>query len=76
MNNIWYGKIEPFQSGTSDRIGLLLSICTFGLVAPLLISFRKEQFFDEPKQINQLIINQNEEEEEKELKPKKIKRYI
>jgi len=68
--------MEPFQSGISDRIRLLLSICTFGLIAPLLITFRKEQFFDERKQINQLIINQNEEEEEKELKPQKIKRYI
>jgi hypothetical protein len=75
LNNIWYDKIEPFQSTISGRIGLLLSICTFGLLAPLFVSFRQPQFLDKHKQINEMIVNQSEEKE-KELKPRKMKRYI
>jgi hypothetical protein len=68
LNNIWYDKIEPFQSAISNQIRLLLSVCTFGLLAPMLVAFRKEQYFDEHKQ---MIVNQRKEEE---LKLRKIKR--
>ncbi|CAF0911252.1 unnamed protein product [Rotaria sp. Silwood1] len=70
LNNIWYDKMEPFQSAISQRIRLLLSICTFGLLAPVLVSFRKEQlvqnmFFNERNRKNELIINEKEEEKQK-----------
>jgi hypothetical protein len=67
--------MEPSQSTISNRIGLLLSICTFGLLAPVLISFRKEQIFDEYKRINEMTVNQSEEEK-KVLKPRNINRYV
>ncbi|CAF1110172.1 unnamed protein product [Rotaria sordida] len=70
LNNIWYDKMEPFQSTTLQRIRLLLSIFTFGLLAPFLVSFRKEQllqddFFNEFNRKNELIINEKDNEEEK-----------
>ncbi len=79
LNNIWYDKIEPFRTTISDRIRLGLAIGTFGLLAPVLVSFRQEQalansFFEERRQSNQLKIN--EKEERKELQPQKTNRYM
>jgi hypothetical protein len=74
LNNIWYDKMEPFQSTIPDRIRLLIGVCTFGLLAPVLVTFRKEQCFNQEKRVNELIINQREEEG-KELIPRKTKRY-
>jgi hypothetical protein len=73
LNNIWYDKIEPFHANLSGVIRLLLSICTFGLLAPVLISFREDElvsdnFFNEQKR-------NNEAEEKKVLLPRKMNRY-
>ncbi|CAF4117301.1 unnamed protein product [Rotaria sp. Silwood2] len=78
LNNIWYDKIEPFQSTTLQRIRLLLSICTFGLLAPLLVSFRKEQLlqdvlFNERTINNEFRVNEKEEEK-KEFNSRTYKR--
>jgi hypothetical protein len=79
LNSIWYDKIEPFRTTISDRIRLGLAIGTFGLLAPVLVSFRQEQaltnsFFEERRPSNQLKIN--EKEERKELQPQKTNRYM
>jgi hypothetical protein len=71
LDNIWYDKMEPFQSTISDRIRLLFSICTLGLLAPVLVAFRKEQCIDQYQRINELTINQKEEE----IISRKTKRY-
>lgn len=42
LNNVWYDKMEPFQSTLSKRLRLFVSIGTLGFAAPFLISFRKE----------------------------------
>jgi hypothetical protein len=80
LNNIWYDKMQPFHSNLSGRIRLLLSICTFGLLAPALVPFRNPQLafeysLNERKQNNDLMINQKEEEENILLKPPKTNRY-
>ena len=72
--------MEPFQSTKSHRIRLFLSICTFGLLAPVLVSFRKEQISQdllstESNQNNELMINQKEQER-KEVKSQINKRYM
>jgi len=79
LNNIWYDKMEPFQTTYRGRIGLLLSICTFGLLAPVLILFRKEKSFDDfpdnERENHQMTLNQKEEDETtKALLPKRTKR--
>lgn len=43
LTNIWYDKIVAVQSGLKDRICLMLSIGTFGLLAQFLLDFRAEQ---------------------------------
>ncbi|CAF1054407.1 unnamed protein product [Adineta steineri] len=73
LNNIWYDKMEPFQSTLSDKIKLILGISTFGILAPFLVTFRTEQSllnytFEEDRQINGIKINEIEEEK-KQLKP-------
>jgi len=35
--------MEPYQSTLVKRIGILLSILTFGLLAPILVSFRQNE---------------------------------
>ena len=74
LNNIWYDKMQPHQSNISGRIRLLVSVWTFGLLAPFLVAFRTEQSWDQEKTPDELVINQREEEKE-ELIPKKTKRY-
>lgn len=70
--------MEPFQSGISKKIRLLSSICTFGLLAPFLISFRKEKsseedFYHKRDSSHQITINQTEQEKSV-LKSRKSKR--
>ncbi|UJR10750.1 hypothetical protein I4U23_014938 [Adineta vaga] len=77
LNNIWYDKIVPFRSTLSEQIRLILAICTFGLFAQFLISFRTEQdsseaYFDENNPNDELKINEGEEK--RETKPLKTKR--
>ena len=47
LDKIWFGKIEPFQSSFRKRSALLLSFCTFGLLAPFFVSFREETLVEE-----------------------------
>jgi len=75
LTNIWYDKIEPYQANLSNRLRLLLSISTFGLLSSILLCFRKEKYFHEEKFDQQLIINQNQPDNHPEqLKLKQIKR--
>ena len=71
LNNIWYDKMEPFQSTLSKRIKLLLSICTLGLLAPILITFRDEHpapnYFENDRKKNYEMTVNEIEEETKEL---------
>jgi hypothetical protein len=41
MNNIWYNKIDPEQSGTRNQAALAVGLLSFGLLAPLVVNFRK-----------------------------------
>lgn len=68
LNNIWYDKIEPNQS-SSQYLQILLSICTFGLLAPALVSFRKQQRTSKNLRYNQkgnneLTVNETAEDVE------------
>ena len=65
---------------SSKKFTLMLSICTFGLLAPYLVSFRAEKSteadFDSVQKRNEMM-NVNESEEENQvLLPKITKRYI
>ncbi|CAF3112137.1 unnamed protein product [Rotaria sp. Silwood2] len=67
LNSIWHDKIEPVQFTLIQRIGLLLSLCTFGLLAPLFVSFRKSKsapiYFDnDRKRSNKMSVNETEQE--------------
>ncbi|CAF4283363.1 unnamed protein product, partial [Rotaria sp. Silwood2] len=67
LNSIWHDKIEPVQFTLIQRIGLLLSLCTFGLLAPLFVSFRKSKsapiYFDnDRKRSNKRSVNETEQE--------------
>ena len=42
LNNVWYDKLDTYQSTMFKRLSILLSFLTFGLLAPFLISFRKQ----------------------------------
>jgi len=69
LNNIWYDKMETFQSTLRQRFGLLLSFCTFGLLAPFFISFRQENLpsdslSNQRKRNYQMTVNETMEEEE------------
>lgn len=61
LNNIWYDQMEPFQTSISNRMSLLLSLSSLGLLASLLINFRKDQELIEEKRVFQLNINEREE---------------
>ncbi|CAF1134485.1 unnamed protein product [Rotaria sp. Silwood1] len=74
LNSIWHDKIEPTQFTLLQRIGLLLSICTFGLFAPVFVSFRKVKsapidFVNDRKRNNNMIVNETVQET-KQLLPK------
>ena len=61
--------MEPFQSTLRQRFGLLLSVLTFGLLAPFFVSFRKiekpsEPIFDNQKRNYLMSVNQTEEDNE------------
>ncbi|CAF3341207.1 unnamed protein product, partial [Rotaria sp. Silwood2] len=67
LNNIWHDKIEPIQFTLLQRIGLLLSICTFGLLAPVFITFREDKsapidFNNDRKRTNYITVNETEQE--------------
>ncbi|CAF1230161.1 unnamed protein product [Rotaria sordida] len=67
LNNIWHDKIEPIQFTLLQHIGLLFSICTFGLLAPIFITFRKVKlipidFNNDRKRNNYMTINEIEQE--------------
>ena len=54
--------MEPFQTSISNRISLLLSLCSLGFLAPLLINFRKSEYLIEEERVTELIINETNEE--------------
>ena len=62
LNNIWYDKMEPFQTTISNRTGLLLSLSSLGLLGPILMNFRKDQELIEEKRVVELNINEKDEE--------------
>jgi hypothetical protein len=70
--------MEPFQPSMRRRFGLLLSVLTFGLLAPVLVSFREERLHEHKQKTNyEMTVNQTKEEEEemkKELLPRKTKK--
>ena len=77
LNNIWYDKMEPFQSTMGKRLRLLLSIGTFGLLAPLLITFREEHVREKPllAQPNEMRVNETDVER-RDVNPRKTKRFV
>ena len=78
LNNIWYDKMEPFQSTMGKRLRLLLSVASFGLLAPILITFREEHAADKPSLIteeNEMRINE-QDQERKTFIPKETKRFV
>jgi hypothetical protein len=65
--------MEPFQSTLGDIIGLLISVCTLGLSAPFLISFRKDkspsnESSNDQRRTFEMTVNQTQEEVEEEMK--------
>ncbi|CAF4433686.1 unnamed protein product, partial [Rotaria socialis] len=67
LNNIWYDKMEPLESTSFERIKFVSSILTFGLFAPVIISFRQEKSdsidFDNDRTNNyEMTVNQTEDE--------------
>jgi hypothetical protein len=42
MNNVWYDKIRPEKSLT-NILAILISFFTFGLLAPILVTFRTSE---------------------------------
>lgn len=43
MNNIWYDKLHPNQMRKRDKLGIFLGFITFGIVAPVTVSFRENE---------------------------------
>jgi hypothetical protein len=80
LNNVWFDKMEPYQSTLVKRIGILLSILTFGLLAPILVSFRQNEsdsnsdyILNKQKQDYGMTVNEAEEDT-KDLLPKTTNR--
>jgi hypothetical protein len=78
LGNIWYNKIDSARTDTLKRLRLLLSICTFGLLAPAIIQFREkasESDRSHKDQIKDYEMTVNETEaEKKELLPRTTQR--
>jgi hypothetical protein len=81
LNNVWYNKMEPLQSSFSPWFGILLSIFTFGILAPVpkLVAFRKEEssaddFPFDQKETYEMTVNQTKEEDEEEMRKKLLPR--
>ncbi|CAF0881591.1 unnamed protein product [Adineta steineri] len=76
LTNVWYDKLEPLQLTMPKRIALILSLCTFGLLAPFLLSFRKpesetdsiDNFLHNQNKTYGMTVNETEEEEEERKK--------
>ena len=66
--------MEPFQTSISNRISLLLSLCSLGFLAPLLINFRKSEYLIEEERVTELIINETNEETQ-QFQRAKLQRY-
>ncbi|CAF4285885.1 unnamed protein product [Rotaria sp. Silwood2] len=67
LNSIWYDKIEPSQFTLLQRFGLLISICTFGLLAPFCVSFREDKsapisFDNDRKKRYDMTVNETEQD--------------
>ena len=67
----------PYQISTWERVKLIISIATFGLLAPALIDFREEikvsDDEDEQNRKPQMTVNNTETEEIKE-NPQAVRR--
>jgi hypothetical protein len=71
--------MEPFQSSLRQRFGLLLSFCTFGLLAPFFISFRQENLpldylSNQRKRNYEMTVNETMKEEEEEMRKELLAR--
>ena len=76
LDNVWYDKVDPLSKAPYK---LILSICTFGLLAPCLLSFRQEKSAESElnpsQEKHEMMINASEEEKQV-LLPKTTKRYV
>ncbi len=41
VDNIWYNKLHPEQSSISHKVLLLFGLVSLGLIAPIVVSYRK-----------------------------------
>ncbi|UJR35044.1 hypothetical protein I4U23_027820 [Adineta vaga] len=80
LNNVWYDKLDSYQSTIIRRLLILLSICTFGLLGPLVVSYRKpdereSERFDHQheKKDHEMTVNETVDET-RALIPKRIQR--
>lgn len=68
--------MEPFEPSTMQRLKSLLSICTFGLLAPVLIKFRKreqnpDEFFSNPEKKYEMTVNQEKADDDDDADEKR-----
>ncbi|CAF3293085.1 unnamed protein product [Rotaria socialis] len=73
LNNIWFDKMKPFQFTLRERGQVLLSIFTFGLLAPFLIKFRENKsdsanFDNDRKKNYEMTVNETEQDEKSLLR--------
>ncbi|CAF1216246.1 unnamed protein product, partial [Rotaria magnacalcarata] len=73
LNNIWFDKMKPFQFTLRERGQVLLSIFTFGLLAPVLIKFRENKsdsanFDNDRKKNYEMTVNETEQDEKSLLR--------
>ncbi|CAF4466447.1 unnamed protein product, partial [Didymodactylos carnosus] len=66
LTNIWYDKINPIQTQMKKKLSVLFNILTFGLFAHFIVNFRVERMVKNQTIKNELIINENEQSEDKE----------
>lgn len=43
MDNIWYDKIDPYQTKISRGVARCLSFFSLGLLAPFIVSYRENE---------------------------------
>ncbi|CAF1249047.1 unnamed protein product [Adineta ricciae] len=69
LNNVWYDKLDPYKTTLIRRVLVLISVCSFGLLAPLLVAYRKPpldsendgfQSFEKTKQ--SMTVNETQDE--------------
>lgn len=78
LNNVWYDKLDPYKTTLIRRVLVLISVCSFGLLAPFLVAYRKPsldsetdgfQSFEETK--NTMTVNETQDETDALISKKK-----